>query len=286
MQQTPGYGAPASSPVFTHSGQIYLLGYTSQAYGIWDRRNPSVPVASFPVTDAGWGTAWQQFSAWEPAAVPVAQLQPAATPTPAPTAAAPMASPAPAVSVSVSPSPAYAAPTIATPVVTPEAAATPATAAPSILEPATVPLSAAAVAEPEVAPVEAPAPPPPLPTSTGPDLPGREIVESLGLCIGVAVRGGGSGKSLGAAFTSFVGSTPQDAAAQSSIAALEEARTRAIGTMMDRAGQLGADAVVAVRFDSSPIGADATEIVAYGTAVTLKESDRSDREHDRGEKKL
>jgi len=77
MQQTPGYGAPASSPVFTHSGQIYLLGYTSQAYGIWDRRNPSVPVASFPVTDAGWGTAWQQFSAWEPAAVPVAQLQPA-----------------------------------------------------------------------------------------------------------------------------------------------------------------------------------------------------------------
>ncbi|HCP62473.1 MAG TPA: hypothetical protein DIU14_08405 [Actinobacteria bacterium] len=283
MQQTPGYGAagspaPASSPVFTHSGQIYLLGYTPQAYGIWDRRNPSAPVASFPVTDAGWGTAWQQFSAWEPAAVPVAQLQPAATPSPAPTVAAPVASPAPAVSVS--PSLASPEPTTA---FTPTATA-PATAAPSILDPATVPMVTDAV--PEVAPAEAPAPPPPLPSSTGSELPGREIVESLGLCIGVAVRGGGSGKSLGAAFTSFVGSTPQDAAAQSSIAALEEARTRAIGTMMDRAGQLGADAVVAVRFDSSPIGADATEIVAYGTAVTLKESDRSDREHDRGEKKL
>jgi uncharacterized protein YbjQ (UPF0145 family) len=249
MQQTPSSGAqPATSPTFTHSGQIYLLGYTSQAYGIWDRRNPSVPVASFPVTDAGWGTAWAQFSAWEPAAVPVAQVQPAAAATPPVTPA-----PAPAAA----PTPAWSAPTEVTPVI-PAASSAPATSAP-----ATVPLGTAAPAATpsvEAEPVEVEAPPPPLPTSTGSELPGHEISESLGLCLGVAVRSSGAAKGL---------FKVQDATAQVSVAELEEARTRAVGRMMDRARQLEADAVVAVRFDTSLVG-DVTEIVAYGTAVKLK----------------
>jgi uncharacterized protein YbjQ (UPF0145 family) len=40
--------------------------------------------------------------------------------------------------------------------------------------------------------------------------------------------------------------------------------------MIDNARLLGADAVIAVRFDSSEIGGQFTEIIAYGTAVTVE----------------
>jgi uncharacterized protein YbjQ (UPF0145 family) len=54
---------------------------------------------------------------------------------------------------------------------------------------------------------------------------------------------------------------------------LEDSRRHAIDRMVDNARLMGADGVVAVRFDSSEIGQQFTEIVAYGTAVTL------DRDH-------
>jgi uncharacterized protein YbjQ (UPF0145 family) len=50
---------------------------------------------------------------------------------------------------------------------------------------------------------------------------------------------------------------------------LEESRRHAIDRMVENAGLMGADAVLGVRFDSSEIGNQLTEIVAYGTAVTV-----------------
>ena len=48
---------------------------------------------------------------------------------------------------------------------------------------------------------------------------------------------------------------------------LEDSRRHAIDRMVENAQLMGADAIVAIRFDSSEIGGQFTEIVAYGTAV-------------------
>ncbi len=51
---------------------------------------------------------------------------------------------------------------------------------------------------------------------------------------------------------------------------LEDSRRHAIDRMIDNARLLGANAIVAMRFDSSEISQQLTEIVAYGTAVVVR----------------
>ena len=51
---------------------------------------------------------------------------------------------------------------------------------------------------------------------------------------------------------------------------LEDSRRHAIDRMVDNARLMGADAIIAVRFDSSEIGQQFTEIVSYGTAVKVR----------------
>ena len=58
---------------YTHSGFRYVLGYTADSFGIWDRQAPSDPSERFPRTDDGWRQAWLRFSALEPNHVPVDQ---------------------------------------------------------------------------------------------------------------------------------------------------------------------------------------------------------------------
>jgi uncharacterized protein YbjQ (UPF0145 family) len=48
---------------------------------------------------------------------------------------------------------------------------------------------------------------------------------------------------------------------------LEDSRRHAIDRMIENAQLMGANAIIAMRFDSSEIGQNLTEIVAYGTAV-------------------
>ena len=50
---------------------------------------------------------------------------------------------------------------------------------------------------------------------------------------------------------------------------LEDSRRHAVDRMIANAHVLGADAIIAVRFDSLEIGQNLTEILAYGTAVKL-----------------
>ena len=50
---------------FTHSGERYLLGYTDDFFGIWDRHSPAAPTERFPRTDDGWRQAWQRYAAAE-----------------------------------------------------------------------------------------------------------------------------------------------------------------------------------------------------------------------------
>jgi hypothetical protein len=56
---------------FSHSGFRYVLGYSGDHFGIWDRQSPGGPVATFPRTDEGWNQAWNAFVAWEPKSVEV-----------------------------------------------------------------------------------------------------------------------------------------------------------------------------------------------------------------------
>jgi hypothetical protein len=51
---------------YTHSGFRYVLGYSSDSFGIWDRQSPAQPSERFPRTDEGWRQAWLRFIALEP----------------------------------------------------------------------------------------------------------------------------------------------------------------------------------------------------------------------------
>ncbi len=50
---------------FTHSGERYLLGYTDDSFGIWDRQTPTTPTERFPRSDDGWRQAWQRYVSLE-----------------------------------------------------------------------------------------------------------------------------------------------------------------------------------------------------------------------------
>jgi hypothetical protein len=67
--------AKPSPPVASERGRRFVLGYTSEAYVIWDEQAPQRTVATFPRTDEGWRAALAQFTASESAVstiVPVA----------------------------------------------------------------------------------------------------------------------------------------------------------------------------------------------------------------------
>jgi hypothetical protein len=57
--------SPGDRVEFTHSGERYLLGYSGDHFGIWDRNSPAQPTERFPRTDDGWRQAWQRYVAME-----------------------------------------------------------------------------------------------------------------------------------------------------------------------------------------------------------------------------
>jgi uncharacterized protein YbjQ (UPF0145 family) len=103
--------------------------------------------------------------------------------------------------------------------------------------------------------------------TTGFELPGMVVDTDLGVAFGLVVRSMGFAKSFGASLTAMrQGEVPQYTQL------LEDSRRHAIDRMIENAKLLGANAVVAMRFDSSEIGQQLTEIVAYGTAVVARPS--------------
>ena len=104
-----------------------------------------------------------------------------------------------------------------------------------------------------------------FPITTGLGLTGAVIERDLGLAFGLVVRSMGVAKSFGASFTALrQGEVPQYTRL------LEDSRRHAIDRMVENARLLGANAIVAMRFDSSEISQQLTEIVAYGTAVVVR----------------
>ena len=103
--------------------------------------------------------------------------------------------------------------------------------------------------------------------STCETVPGREIVEVLGLARGNTIRARHVGRDITAAIKGLLGGEIQDYTKL-----MAESREQAIDRMMAHARELGADAVVGVRIGTSMVMQLAAEIVAIGTAVKLKSS--------------
>lgn len=102
----------------------------------------------------------------------------------------------------------------------------------------------------------------PIPCSTTFDLPGLTVQQNVGLCFGLIVRSVGFAKGFTGGIRSLkAGEVPQYTEV------VEEARRHALERLVAHAQELGGNAVVGVRFDSSDVGDGLSEIVAYGTAV-------------------
>ena len=101
--------------------------------------------------------------------------------------------------------------------------------------------------------------------STTFELPGLKVRENLGVCYGLVVRSMGMVGGMAAGFKAL-----RRGEVSQYTQLLEDSRRHAIDRMIENAGLLGANAIVGVRFDSSEIGQQLTEIVAYGTAVMVE----------------
>ncbi len=101
---------------------------------------------------------------------------------------------------------------------------------------------------------------------TTPDIPGRQIDRVLGLVRGNTIRGRHVGRDIQAVFRNIAGGEIREYTKM-----MAEAREQAIDRMVEEAEALGADAVIAVRFQTCEVMKGAAEMLCYGTAVTLSQ---------------
>lgn len=94
------------------------------------------------------------------------------------------------------------------------------------------------------------------------DLPGYTITRVLGEVNGLTVRTRNVGAQIGASLKALGGGELRGLTKQ-----LQEARREALVRLTEAAEALGANAVLAMRYDSNELGGTFQEILAYGTAV-------------------
>jgi len=99
------------------------------------------------------------------------------------------------------------------------------------------------------------------------DVPGHEVTDVYGEVFGLTVRSRNIGSQLGAGLKSVFGGE-----LKGMTKALVDSRTEVIQRMTEEAEAKGANAIVAMRFDTSEMGSNWTEICAYGTAVKIARS--------------
>jgi uncharacterized protein YbjQ (UPF0145 family) len=99
------------------------------------------------------------------------------------------------------------------------------------------------------------------------DVPGHSVEEVFGEVFGLTVRSRNIGSQIGAGLKSLVGGELQGMTKM-----LAEGREEAISRLVTEAEQKGANAILAMRFDTSELGSTWTEICAYGTAVRVRRS--------------
>src|SRR3954454_12218866 len=99
------------------------------------------------------------------------------------------------------------------------------------------------------------------------ELPGYSIEEGFGEVFGLTVRSRNIGSQIGAGLKSIMGGE-----LKGMTQALVDSRNQVIERMVAEAEAKGGDAIVAMRFDTSEMGNNWTEICAYGTAVKTRKS--------------
>ena len=95
-------------------------------------------------------------------------------------------------------------------------------------------------------------------------LPGRRIVEHYGLVQGSTIRAKHVGRDLMAGLKNIVGGE-----LKGYTELLRESRAQATNRMLEQGRELGANAIVNVRYTTSSVAGGASEILAYGTAVKV-----------------
>ena len=101
--------------------------------------------------------------------------------------------------------------------------------------------------------------------TTTPYVAGHRVVETKGQVFGLVVRSRGLAGNISASLRSLVGGEIHEYTEL-----LEDPRRQAIDRMVKNATVMGANAVISMRFDSSELASSMSEIVAYGTAVTVE----------------
>ena len=96
------------------------------------------------------------------------------------------------------------------------------------------------------------------------DIPGYEVDEVFGEVMGLTVRSRNIGSQIGAGLKSIVGGE-----LKGMTKALTDSRQQVMERMIEEAEGKGANAIIAMRFDTSEMGGQWTEICAYGTAVRV-----------------
>jgi len=100
--------------------------------------------------------------------------------------------------------------------------------------------------------------------TTGNDVAMGEIVQYLGVVRGIVVRATGIGAGLIGGLKSIGGGNIEEFSQ-----VCEAARLEAFNRMITHAQAIGADAIIAMRYDATEFTQGSTEVLAYGTAVKL-----------------
>jgi uncharacterized protein YbjQ (UPF0145 family) len=94
------------------------------------------------------------------------------------------------------------------------------------------------------------------------ELPGHRIVKNIGLVRGIVVRSRSVVGTFAAGLQTLIGGNISIWTQM-----CERARLDSYGIMVQHAQELGANAVIAVRYDANEVAAGVTEVLSYGTAV-------------------
>lgn len=97
------------------------------------------------------------------------------------------------------------------------------------------------------------------------EISGKQIIDVKGLVQGSTVRSKHVGRDIGAGLKTLVGGEIKGYSDM-----MEEARNIALERMTSEAEQLHANAIVGMRYQTSTVMGGASEVIAYGTAVTVE----------------
>ncbi len=106
---------------------------------------------------------------------------------------------------------------------------------------------------------------PPIPVVTTPDLPGHRVVRVVGIARGNTIRARHIGNDIIASFRAVIGGEIIEYTRM-----VAESREQAFDRMVESALSLGANAVIAMRFETCSMMQGAAELLAYGTAVVVE----------------